>query len=78
MTTIHLNSGEATDLLIAHLREQGQFAVEHVGINTIRVSLLGSYSADAMRLAIYLRLRAWEAAERAQGNDVRLVFEDPS
>jgi hypothetical protein len=40
------------------------------------VSLLGSYREDAMRLALYLRLRAWEAGQRARGNDVRLDLAD--
>jgi len=40
--------------------------------DTIEVSLLGSYNAAAMRLAVDLRLRAWQAAQQARGRDVEL------
>jgi hypothetical protein len=30
-----------------------------------------------MRLALYLRLRAWEAGRRAEGFDVKLELEGP-
>jgi hypothetical protein len=29
-----------------------------------------------MRLELFLRLRAWEAAERARGNDVSVELDD--
>ena len=51
-------------------------AVELSGPNEVRVSLLGSYRDDAMRLELYLRLRAWEAAQRANGSEVRLELAD--
>jgi len=38
--------------------------------------MLGSYSAEAMRLAIHLRVRAWAAAERAQGRAVAVELDD--
>jgi hypothetical protein len=43
-----------------------------VGACEVRVNLLGSYREDAMQLALYLRLRAWEAGQRAEGVDVQL------
>ena len=36
------------------------------------MSLLGSYNLEAMRMAIYLRVRAWEAAQRAKGRLIRV------
>jgi len=59
-----------------HLREATDVAVELAGPSEVRVSLLGSYHADAMRLELYLRLRAWEAAQRARGLEVHLELED--
>ena len=41
----------------------------------IRVSVLGSYSAEGMRVAIYLRVRAWESAQQARGVDVRVELD---
>lgn len=72
MTLVRTNSSAATALLVAYLTAATDIAVEPVGALEVRVSLLGSYREDAMRLALYLRLRAWEAAQRAEGNDVRL------
>ena len=72
MTIVKTNSNAATRLLLAYLSAVTDIAVEPVGERALRVSLLGSYREDAMRLALYLRLRAWEAATRAQGVDVKL------
>ena len=78
MTVVRTNSSAATQLLLTFLREASDIAVEPVGANEVRVSLLGSYREEAMRLALYLRLRAWEAAQRAQGEDVRLDLDEGS
>jgi hypothetical protein len=75
MTVVRTNSGAATRLLVAFLNDASDIAVEHLSDREVRVSLLGSYREDAMRLALYLRLRAWEAGQRAAGNDVRLDLE---
>jgi hypothetical protein len=72
MTIVRTNSSAATRLLLAYLSAATDIAVESVGEREVRVSLLGSYREDAMRLALYLRLRAWEAGQRADGIDVRL------
>jgi hypothetical protein len=78
MTIVRTNSSAATQLLVTYLREASDVAVERVGSREVRVSLLGSYREDAMRLALSLRLRAWEAALRAKGVDVKLdVDGDP-
>lgn len=76
MTIVRTNSSAAARLLLAHLREATDVAVEPAGENTVRVSLLGSFRDDAMRMELYLRLRAWEAAQRAQGVDVHLELDD--
>jgi hypothetical protein len=47
--------------------------VDHVGGGELEVSLLGSYDDDAMRMELYLRLRAWEAAHRARGAEVEIL-----
>jgi hypothetical protein len=75
MTIVRLNSRVATDLLFDHLKEQGDIAAEHVGADRLRLSLIGSFNADAMELELTLRLRAWEAAARANGLDVSLSLE---
>jgi hypothetical protein len=75
MTVVRTNSDAATRLLLAYLDAVSDIAVEPLGEREVRVSLIGSYREDAMRLALYLRLRAWEAGQRADGNDVRLDLE---
>lgn len=72
MTLVRTNNSATTRLLVAYLTAATDIAVEPVGEREVRVSLLGSYREEAMRLALYLRLRAWEAGQRAQGNDVHL------
>ena len=72
MTTLRLSDPELRDLLIADLRTRIDLVVEPVDQNTIEVSLLGSYSLEAMRLAIELRVRAWEATQRAAGRTIRV------
>ncbi|HEY0416706.1 MAG TPA: hypothetical protein VGC78_09990 [Gaiellaceae bacterium] len=76
MTIVRANSSRAAELLLAHLREASDVAVEPSGASAVRVSLLGSYRDDAMRLELYLRLRAWEAAQRAAGIEVHLELTD--
>lgn len=75
MTIVRTNSSAATRLLLAFLSSASDIAVEPVGTCEVRVSLLGSYREDAMRLALYLRLRAWETGQRAEGVDVKLELD---
>ncbi len=72
MTTLRLSDPELRDLLIADLRSRIDLVVEPVGQDTIEVSLLGSYSLEAMRLAIDLRVRGWEASQRAAGRMIHV------
>jgi hypothetical protein len=72
MTLVRTNNSATTQLLVAYLTAATDIAVKPMGEREVLVSLLGSYREDAMRLALYLRLRAWEAAQRAEGNDVHL------
>lgn len=72
MTTLRLSDPELRDLLIADLRTRIDLIVEPVDQDTIEVSLLGSYSIEAMRLAIDLRVRAWVAAQCAAGRTVHV------
>ena len=62
------------DALIADLGSRPDLIVAEVGENALEISLLGSYNLDAMRLAIQLRVRAWEAAQRAAGRTIHVEF----
>ena len=72
VTTLQLSDPELLPVLIADLRTRGDIVVDVVGHDSIEVSLLGSYSLEANRLAVYLRVRAWEAGQRAQGRDLHV------
>jgi hypothetical protein len=72
VTTLRLSNPELRDQLIADLRSRADLVVAPIDEDTIEVSLLGSYNTEAMRLAIHLRVRAWEAAQRAAGRDIRV------
>lgn len=76
MTIVRLNSTLAAELLLADLREQSDVTADQIAPGELRVSLLGSYRAEAMSLELVLRLRAWEAAARARGLEVALVVEN--
>jgi hypothetical protein len=75
MPTLHLNDPALADALLVDLRSHGDVLAEELGPGVIRVSVLGSYSAEGMRVAIYLRVRAWESAQRARGVDVSVELD---
>jgi hypothetical protein len=76
MTTIRINDPALLGLLVADLLDRPDVIAEPIEPDRVSVSLLGSYNAQAMRMQIELRLRAWEAAQRSRGVDVKLELED--
>jgi len=63
--------------LVEFLQASPDVVVEVVGENEAEVSLVGSYRVDMMRMELFLRVRAWEAAQSARGALVELI-EDPA
>jgi hypothetical protein len=61
--------------LLEFLRSRPDVIVDVVDDDEVEVSLVGSYALDAMRMELYLRIRAWEAARRASAALVELVDE---
>jgi hypothetical protein len=61
---IRLTQPDALDSLMEFLKSRPDAIVEQIDDDELEVSLLGSYNHDAMRLQLYLRVRAWEAAHR--------------
>lgn len=70
MPEIRISDPNLLQRLADDLREESAIVVQQVGADRLLVQLLGSYNPEAMRLATFLRLRAWEAAQRSRGNDV--------
>jgi hypothetical protein len=70
---VRVDTPELLDDLLAFLGSSPNTVVEQVSEEELEVSLLGSYREDAMRMELYLRLRAWEAAKRASGARVEIV-----
>jgi hypothetical protein len=62
--------------LVEYLGSTPDIVADVVGDDEVEVSLMGSYALDAMRMEVYLRVRAWEAAAKARGESVELV-DDP-
>jgi hypothetical protein len=58
--------------LMDHLASWTDVNVEQVADGTLEVSLLGSHDLDAMRMQLYLRIRAWELARPGGGLDVEI------
>lgn len=67
---LRLSSADLLDELIEFLRAEPNAVVEQVSDDEVEVTLLGSYREDALRMELFLRLRAWEAAHRT--SDVRV------
>jgi hypothetical protein len=61
--------------LLDFLQTTPDVVVDDAGDGEVEVSLLGSHSIDAMRMELYLRVRAWEAARASRGLLVELVDE---
>ena len=59
--------------LLEFLRSRVDLVAEQVTEHEVDLSLLGSYAEDAMRMELYLRVRAWEAGQRAKGVEVEFV-----
>jgi len=59
--------------LVRFLQAEPSAVVEQVSDDEVEISLLGSYQEDALRMELYLRLRAWEAAHRASGVQVEII-----
>jgi hypothetical protein len=66
VTGVHRRHWRVGGLAGTRLRESTE-------IDEVEVSLVGSYNADAMRMELYLRVRAWEAGRRTAGVEVELI-----
>ena len=64
---VRLSSADLLDELLEFLRAEPGAVVEQVSDDEVEVSLLGSFQQDALRMQLELRLRAWEATQRARG-----------
>jgi hypothetical protein len=59
--------------LLEFLHSRLDVVAEQTASNEVSLSLLGSYALDAMRMELYLRVRAWEAGQRSKGVEVEFV-----
>jgi hypothetical protein len=75
MTTVRISDPALLESLQEELTTRFDVVATTVGTDTLVVTIMGSYSAEAMRLATYLRIRAWEAAQRAAGREVVVEIE---
>jgi hypothetical protein len=75
MPTIRISDESMLELLLADLTARADAIGAVVAPDKIELTIMGSYSSDAMRLATLLRIRAWEAAQRSRGIDVYVDIE---
>lgn len=75
MPTIRISDPTLLQLLLADLMSRSDVVADAVGADAITINILGSYDSDALRLVTLLRIRAWEAAQRARGIDVSVEIE---
>jgi hypothetical protein len=59
---IRLDNPSLLPDLVEFLETRTDAVVSEVADDAVEVTLLGSYALDAMRMELYLRIRAWEAA----------------
>ncbi len=70
---VQVSNNAHLDQLIDSLRYEPDAVVARITDSELEVSLLGSYATDAMRMQLYLRLRAWEAARRPAGCQAEII-----
>jgi hypothetical protein len=70
---LRLSSADLLDELIEFLRAKPSAVVDQVSDDEVEVTLLGSYRQDALRMELFLRLRAWETAHRTSGVRVEIL-----
>lgn len=75
MPTVKIDNPSLLPALLDDLRSRSDVVAEAVSEDTIQVSILGSYDTEHMRLATYLRVRAWEAGQRALGVELHVDIE---
>ena len=75
MPIIRISDPSLLELLLEDLRARPDVVAAAVAPDRIRIGVLGSYSSSSLRLAVLLRIRAWEAAQRSRGIDVDVDLE---
>jgi hypothetical protein len=75
MPTVRIDDPSLLPSLLEDLKSRTDVVAEAVSGDTIRINILGSYNSEQMRLATYLRVRAWETAQHAKGIDVHVELE---
>lgn len=67
---IRLNDPSLLPELVEFLQTRTDFVVTEVGDDEVEAMLLGSYATDALRMELYLRIRAWEVAHGGVGAEI--------
>jgi hypothetical protein len=75
MPILRINDRSLLHEFVADLETRPDIVADVVGEDAISVGILGSYNPRAHQMAVWLRVRAWEAAKRAEGYDVLIEIE---
>jgi hypothetical protein len=75
MPIIRISDPSLLELLLEDLRARPDVVAAVVAPDRIRIGILGSYSSSSLRVAVLLRIRAWEAAQRSRGIEVEVDLE---
>lgn len=70
---VRVSDPERMDELSEFLASERDVVVARRAEDELEVTILGSYGTGPMRMALYLRLRAWEAAAGAAGSFAEIV-----
>jgi hypothetical protein len=66
---LHLEHPKLLDRLVVYLRSRNDAVVELLAPDRVEVSLLGSYSEDAMIAELERRLERWRAPQAPEAGD---------
>lgn len=70
---VRVSDPERLGDLSEFLETEQNVVVGRLGEDELEVTILGSYGSGPMRMALYLRLRAWEAAAGAAASFAEIV-----
>lgn len=70
---LRINDPELIPELLEYLESSSDAIAVRVAEDEVEVSLVGSYALEALRMELYLRIRAWESARTSRRASVELV-----
>lgn len=75
MPLLRVSEPKMVDQLISDLMTSPDVVAQRAAPDLVVVNILGSFNNDALHMVTFLRVRAWEEAQRAKGVNVHVEIE---